>query len=100
MQQGPQSDLLKNALTGHELQHHTDHEAQHRQATIEQFGPLMEAPTLVLAHDPHRRLKGPWIIQTPFIGRPALAFRFGKAAPSQRGFAVIVHGSPPVQPSC
>jgi hypothetical protein len=87
MQQSPQSDLLKNTLTGRQLQHHADREAQHCQATIEQFGPLMEAPTLVFGHDPHLGLKGPWIIQTPFIGTPALAFRFGKAAPGQRGAA-------------
>ena len=87
MQQSPQSDLLKNTLTGRQLQQHADHEAQHRQATIEQFGPLMEAPTLVFGHDPYMGLKGPWIIQTPFIGAPALAFRFGKAAPVQRGAA-------------
>jgi hypothetical protein len=87
MQQGPQSDLLKNALTGRQLQQHADRKAQHRQATIEQFGPLMEAPTLVLGHDPHLGLKGPWIIQAPFIGTPALAFRFGKAARGQRGAA-------------
>ena len=97
MQQGPQSDLLKNALTCYQFQHHADREAQHRQATIEQFGPRMEAPTLVLGHDPHLELTGSWIIQTPFFGTPALAFRFGKAAPAQRG---VTAAEPSPGPRC
>jgi len=45
-------------MTGEQLKHHTDGETEHRQTTIESFVAVIEAPALVLVHDPQRGPRG------------------------------------------
>jgi len=91
VKQRVEPDLLENTLPREQLNQTAGRKAKHRQSAVEHFGARVESPALFAAYDSHARFKGSGIIESLFIGAPALALGFGKTTFLQAGFAIAIH---------